>query len=122
MSRTLAANCGSLDRLNCRTRCGCNPGLRQMRCTELTLMPLAWAMATAVQCVVSPGGSVNVSATSHTDKAARSLRPTSLLRNGIGYYAIDELPRASDPSLQCRLSADVDDLTASAAIAGRCTA
>src|SRR5208283_226691 len=89
MSRTLAANCGSLDRLNCRTRCGCNPGLRQMRCTELTLMPLAWAMATAVQCVVSPGGSVNVSATSHTDKAARSLRPTSLLRNGGPSYSED---------------------------------
>jgi hypothetical protein len=32
--------------------CGCRPCLRQMRCTALTLMPLAVAIAPAVQCVV----------------------------------------------------------------------
>src|SRR5689334_9340781 len=63
ISRSLAANCGSLDSLNCRIRCGCSPWLRQMRWMELTLMPLALAMAGAVQWVVSPGGSVRVRAT-----------------------------------------------------------
>ena len=38
MSRSLAANCGSLDSLNWRMRCGCRPCARQMRCTELTLI------------------------------------------------------------------------------------
>ena len=36
MSRSLAANFGSLDSLNCRIRCGCRPCARQMRCTELS--------------------------------------------------------------------------------------
>lgn len=52
MPRTLAANCGSLDSLNCRIRCGCRPWRRQIRCTELMLMLLA-RIAAAVQCVVS---------------------------------------------------------------------
>ena len=39
------------------------PCLRQMRCTELTLMPVSLAIAAAVQCVVSPGGSSSVRAT-----------------------------------------------------------
>lgn len=56
MSRSLAASCGSLDNLNRRVQCGCKPCLRQMRCTELTLMPCSLAIAGAVQCVVSPGG------------------------------------------------------------------
>ena len=37
-----------------------------MRRTELTLMPLAPAMAVAVQWVVSPGGSAKVSATTRS--------------------------------------------------------
>jgi len=56
-------NCGSRDSLNCRRRCGCSPCARQIRCTELTLMPTASAIAAAVQWVVSPGGSANVRAT-----------------------------------------------------------
>src|SRR5450759_2050194 len=66
------ANCGSLDSLNWRVRCGCKPCLRQMRCTELTLMPLALAMATAVQCVVSPGGSVSVAETTRASTSSAS--------------------------------------------------
>jgi hypothetical protein len=34
-----------------------------MRCTELTLMPAACAIISAVQCVASPGGSPRVKAT-----------------------------------------------------------
>ena len=49
---------GSLDSLNWRTRCGARPCARQMRCTEETLIPAALAMAAAVQCVASPGGSL----------------------------------------------------------------
>src|ERR1035437_1244953 len=63
MSRSLAANCGSLESLNTRVRCGCRPCLRQMRCTELTLMRWTLAIAAAVQCVASPGGSARVAAT-----------------------------------------------------------
>jgi hypothetical protein len=37
-----------------------------MRCTELTLMPVALAIAAAVQCVVSPGGSAPVKATTRS--------------------------------------------------------
>src|SRR5215472_5576148 len=41
---------------------------RQIRCTELTLIPTALAIIAAVQCVVSPGGAPRVNATvrSHT--------------------------------------------------------
>ena len=46
-----------------RVRCGCRPCLRQIRCTKLTLMPLCSAMASAVQCVVSPGGPLTMRAT-----------------------------------------------------------
>src|ERR1700681_1838358 len=41
-------------------RWGCSPWARQMRWTELTLTPTASAMATPVQCVVSPGGVAKV--------------------------------------------------------------
>jgi hypothetical protein len=56
MSRSLAAKWGSLDSLNCRSRCGCRPCPRQMRCTELMLLRVVLAIAGAVQRVVSPGG------------------------------------------------------------------
>ena len=70
---------GSLDSLNWRTRCGLRPCARQMRCTELTLMPTALAMAAAVQWVVSPGGS----ASGRRDHAARhGLGPSGGMRDG----------------------------------------
>ena len=50
---------GSLESLNWRTRCGCSPWARQMRWTELTLMPTASAISAPVQWVVSPGGSLD---------------------------------------------------------------
>src|ERR1700722_19824406 len=70
MSLSLAANCGSLDSLNRRVRCGCKPCLRQMRCTELTLMPWTLAVAAAVQCVVSPAGSARVAETTRAATSA----------------------------------------------------
>ena len=57
---------GSRDSLNCRTRCGWSPCERQMRCTEETLIRTSPAIAAAVQCVVSPGGSLCVSATTRS--------------------------------------------------------
>ena len=72
MSLSLAANCGSLDSLNWRTRCGCRPWRRQMRCTELTLMPVAVAIMAAVQWVAAAGGSVKVRATTRSATAAPS--------------------------------------------------
>src|SRR3954447_26284343 len=44
-------------------RCGARPYAFQMRCTEETLMLVALAMAAAVQCVASCGGSAPVRAT-----------------------------------------------------------
>jgi len=43
-----------------------------MRCTELMLIEQAAATAAAVQCVVSPGGSVSVRATARSTTAACS--------------------------------------------------
>jgi hypothetical protein len=68
----LGGDCGSLESLNWRTRCGCRPCERQMRCTELTLTPVSLAIASAVQCVVSPGGSLRVSATTRSATSAPS--------------------------------------------------
>src|SRR5512134_3841808 len=59
----LSANFGSLESLNWRTRCGARPWLRQMRCTEEMLIPVALAIAAAVQWVASPGGSPAVNST-----------------------------------------------------------
>jgi len=60
---SLATNCGSLESLNWRTRCGAKPWARQMRCTEETLMPVTLAMAAELQWVASCGGAVAVSFT-----------------------------------------------------------
>ena len=66
MSRSLAANAGSLDSLKVRTRCGRSLCARQIRCTELGLIPVASAMALAVQWVASCGGSAAVSSTTRS--------------------------------------------------------
>src|SRR6266545_4887442 len=63
MSRNLATNCGSLDSLYRRIRWGCRPWARQMRWTELTLIPTALAMAAPVQWVACAGGPGKVKAT-----------------------------------------------------------
>jgi hypothetical protein len=57
---------------DCRTRCGWRPCERQMRCTEETLIRTNAAIAAAVQCVVSPGGSLWVSATTRSPIAGGS--------------------------------------------------
>src|SRR5437016_11075361 len=72
MSRSLGMNSGSRDSLNCRTRCGGSPCERQMRCTQETLIRTTPAIAAAVQCVVSPGGSLCVSATTRSPMAGGS--------------------------------------------------
>ena len=51
MSVSWAAKSGSRDRLNVRTRCGCNLCAAQMRCTDVSEMPTARAIARPVQCV-----------------------------------------------------------------------
>src|SRR6266487_1495746 len=66
MSRNLATNCGSLDSLNRRIRWGCRPWARQMRWTELTLIPTALAMAAPVQWVACAGGPAKVKATTRS--------------------------------------------------------
>ena len=66
MSRSLAANRGSLLSLKVLTWCGLSRCARQIRCTELRLPPTASAMAAAVQCVASCGGSLVVSPTTRS--------------------------------------------------------
>ena len=56
MSVSSAANAGSRDRLNVRTRCGWSLCAVQMRCTEVSEMPTARAIARPVQCVAWCGG------------------------------------------------------------------
>jgi hypothetical protein len=51
---------------------------RPVRRTELTLTPAVSAMAALVQCVVSPGGSVKVSATTRSVTCA----PSGGMRDG----------------------------------------
>src|ERR1700710_426481 len=62
MSRTLAANLGSLDSLKVRIRCGAKPWARQMRWTEVRLTPAILAITRPGQWVVSPGGCASVRA------------------------------------------------------------
>ena len=55
MSVTFSSNCGSLETLNLAVRCGLRPASRQMRCTLVRLMPIAFAIARTLQCVASGG-------------------------------------------------------------------
>src|SRR5271163_947377 len=93
MSRSLGTNSGSRDSLNWRTRCGCKPCVRQMRCTELTLIPAAFAIISAVQCVVSPGGSPRVRATVRS----RTLAGSGGIREG-------RVLSCSRPSIPARMN------------------
>ncbi len=63
MSATFSANKGSLLNLKVRNRCGFKPCFFQMRLTEASLMPVAWAMLRVLQCVASAGFSRVVRAT-----------------------------------------------------------
>src|ERR1700749_3128733 len=65
-SRSLSTNRGSVESLNCFTRCGCRPCARQMRWTELALMPTTFAIMAEVQWVASVGGAVWVSVTTRS--------------------------------------------------------
>ena len=96
---------GSFESLNCRTRCGCSPCARQMRWTELTLMPVAFAIMAPVQCVASPGGSASVSATTRAATSA----PSGGMREG----RVLSRSRPSTPSAMkrsCQRQTQVFDL------------
>lgn len=53
MSSTFSTNSGSLLSLKVRNKCGFNPCLFQMRRTDASLMPAAWAMVRVLQWVAS---------------------------------------------------------------------
>jgi hypothetical protein len=53
MSLSFSPKSGSRDSLNWRTRCGCSPCARQIRWTELTLMPTAFDIMSAVYCFIA---------------------------------------------------------------------
>src|SRR3954447_13512081 len=59
MSRTFSTNIGSLESLNCSTRCGCSPNARQIFDTAVWLSPVAAAILRVDQCVPPSGGSVS---------------------------------------------------------------
>jgi hypothetical protein len=73
----LVENFGSVESLKCRTRWGA----RQMRWTELTLMPAASAIMAPVQWVASSGRSVRVSVTTRlaTSSSSRLIREGGVL-------------------------------------------
>ena len=73
MSRNLSTKCGSLDSLNRRMRWGRSPRPRQMRWTELTLTPTAFAIAAPAWCVASPGGASIVRTTTRSATEGSSL-------------------------------------------------
>ena len=64
---------GILGELELPNAVGCSPCARQMRWTELTLTRAASAMATPVQCVVSPGGACIVRVTTRSAIEGSSL-------------------------------------------------
>src|SRR6202041_1190457 len=104
-SRNLSTKRGSLDSLNWRIRCGCRPWARQMRWTELTLSPAAFAIKAPVQWVVSPGGSPSVKATTRSVASAVS----GLIREG----RVLSRSRPSNPSSimrSCQRQTQVLDL------------
>jgi hypothetical protein len=68
---------GVVRELELANRCGCRPCARQMRWTELTLMPDAFAIKAPVQWVVSPGGSPG-----QRDDALGDLAPERRMREG----------------------------------------
>src|SRR5262249_23989923 len=121
MSRNLATNCGSLDSLNRRTRCGCRPCARQMRCTELTLMPTALAMAAPVQWVAFGGGPDKVKVTTRSTTSGGSWGDS----RGPGFVApqpgdaCGAKPILPAPDDGLGLSSAPHDLGAAAAIGGQ---
>ena len=70
---------GWLESLNWWTRCGWRPCVRQMRWTELALIPTAFAIIVAVQWVASAGGSVRVSATTRLAIPTRAVGCASVV-------------------------------------------
>ena len=97
MARSFSAKRGSLESLKARTRCGCRPCARQIRCTELALMPTAAAMAAAVQCVVSPGGSPVVVSVDHPGRHLGAQRRDARRPGLVPQQPVD--PRGHEPLL-----------------------
>ena len=58
--------------MNWRTICGLRPLARQIRCTELTLIPAAFAIAEPVQWLAAGGGPASVRATTRFATSALS--------------------------------------------------
>ena len=63
-------NSGSRLRLKLRKRCGCSLWAAQIRCTVRKDRPVTLAIIRPVQCVASPGGSPQVSATTRRTVAS----------------------------------------------------
>src|SRR5690348_10954003 len=112
MSRSLATNAGSLDSLKVLTRCGRSLWARQIRCTELMLIPVAAAMAAAVQRIASPGGSVGVRATTRPivawDKGRDARRPGPVAQQP--GHALAHEPLLPAPDARLRLAGPAHDL------------
>src|SRR3954454_22579406 len=109
MSRSLATNAGSLESLKVLTRCGRSLWARQIRCTELMLIPTAAAMAAAVQWVTWRGGGQGDDAVDRGLRQGRDARRLGLVAQQAGP------PRALDPLLpapdaRLRLAGPAHDL------------
>src|SRR5689334_5184047 len=78
-----------------------------MRCTELTLMPVSLAIAAAVQCVLSPGGSSNVRETTRASTAAPSETGLSVIKCDVSVDALGQRRELDFELRAFRLSAHI---------------
>src|SRR5512144_902531 len=120
MARSLAANCASVESLKERTRWGCSLCTRQMRCTEEMLIPVALAIAAAVQWVACRGGSVAVSAITRSMIVCSKggIRDGRVLsRRSPSTPSV--MPLLPAPDARLRLAAPAHDLGRADAVRGR---
>src|SRR5665811_1380012 len=111
MSRSLPTNCGSVESLNCFTRCGWRPCARQMRWTELALISTTFAIMAEVQWVASAGGSAWVSITTCSvmfDPSGRMRWPRLVAQETVIAFLHEAFLPAPDTGL--RLTGPAHDL------------
>src|SRR5512132_492637 len=121
MARSLAANCGSVESLKERTRWGCSLCARQMRCTEETLIPVALAIAAAVQWVAwvwrFGRGQRDHAIDDRLLQGRDTRRPRLVAQKPV--HAVRHEPLLPAPDARLRLAAAAHDLGRAETVRGR---
>src|SRR6266496_2959569 len=119
MSLSFAANFGSFDSLNVRTRCGASWWASRKRCTDRKLTPAAFASVRPVQCVASPGGGpVTRSMTSCTVSAGSGTLPGLRVLSRSKPSTPSAMNRACQVHTTGFLAGSAHDLGGTAAVCG----